>query len=271
MCKFSDLTVSGIITNEAGGIATVNGWLQAAMLGVPVVDLPSNGRAHPTGIMGAMGLQNESNYQSIQAAIGGNPATGCHIETVIKGTINTASSQIRNASVLAGGFVAVARNPVTVAYAKKNGAPGAVKMAIELGKKMQENKTKGGDAVINAVCEMLGGKIVHSGVIENVELVCKGGFDVGVVSWNDFELRFWNEYMTAENNGERLGTFPDLLMTLDAKTGWPITSADIAKGQDVAVLHVPQKNICLGAGMRDSKLFEACEQAVGKEIISYVF
>jgi DUF917 family protein len=68
--------VAGIITNEAGGVATVNGWLQSAMSGIPVVDAPCNGRAHPTGIMGAMGLHREVNYQSVQAAVGGDPRRG---------------------------------------------------------------------------------------------------------------------------------------------------------------------------------------------------
>lgn len=46
------LKIGGIITNENGGAATVNGWIQAAILGIPIIDAPCNGRAHPTGTMG---------------------------------------------------------------------------------------------------------------------------------------------------------------------------------------------------------------------------
>ena len=54
--KNCDFNIGGIITNEQGGEATVNGWLQAAVTGLPVVDAPCNGRAHPTGVMGSMNL-----------------------------------------------------------------------------------------------------------------------------------------------------------------------------------------------------------------------
>ena len=56
--KNSDVKIGGIITNENGGEATVNGWLQASMMGLPLVDAPCNGRAHPTGVMGSMNLHN---------------------------------------------------------------------------------------------------------------------------------------------------------------------------------------------------------------------
>ena len=50
------LKIGGIITNENGGSATINGWIQASVLDLPLVDAPCNGRAHPTGTMGSMGL-----------------------------------------------------------------------------------------------------------------------------------------------------------------------------------------------------------------------
>ena len=74
--------LSGIIANENGAGSGVNGWIQAAVLGLPMVDAPANGRAHPTGLMGAMGLHRLKGYASTQAAAGGNPETGRYIEIV---------------------------------------------------------------------------------------------------------------------------------------------------------------------------------------------
>src|SRR5699024_1179001 len=51
---FSGISPKALITNENGGSATVNGLLQSSILGIPVLDAPCNGRAHPTGIMGSM-------------------------------------------------------------------------------------------------------------------------------------------------------------------------------------------------------------------------
>ena len=78
--KNCDFHIGGIITNEQGGEATVNGWLQAAVTGLPVVDAPCNGRAHPTGVMGSMNLHKIPDYTTVQACVGGNPDTGNHIE-----------------------------------------------------------------------------------------------------------------------------------------------------------------------------------------------
>lgn len=266
-----NVDIKGIITNEAGGSATVNGWLQSALLGIPVVDAPCNGRAHPTGVMGSMGLHKESEYISCQAAIGGKKEQGRHVEMVVSGNLARVARLVREVAVEADGLATVARNPVTCGYAKKNGACGAIKQAIELGQAMIEAKPFGAEKVLKIVCEKLHGEIISKGKIDKLQLECKGGFDVGVVKIGDTELTFWNEYMTAEKNNQRVSTFPDLIMTFDAFTGIPVTSAEITEGMEVAVLAVDRKYIKLGAGMKDSELFKQCEKAVEKEIISYIF
>lgn len=271
LCHFTGQEAAGIFTNEMGGLATVNGWMQSALLGIPVVDAPSNGRAHPTGVMGALGLHAVPGYESVQAAIGGDPACRRRIELVVRGTIDQTSAQVRHAATLAGGLVAVARNPVSVDYARKHGANGAVKQAIRLGQAMLACREQGGEAVIQVVCGELKAQVLHRGPVEQMELICQGGFDVGTVTWPGFELTFWNEYMTAEADGRRLGTFPDLIMTLDAQTGWPVTSAEVQEGMDIVVICAPKSSLLLGAGMRDPELFKQCEEAVGKSIISYSF
>ena len=124
--KNTDLKLGGIITNEQGGEASVNGWLQAAISGLPLVDAPCNGRAHPTGVMGSMNLHKQKDYRTVQACVGGNPETGNHVECFFEGSIEHTSKLVRMASIEAGGLVAVARNPVTAAYAKENCAVGGV-------------------------------------------------------------------------------------------------------------------------------------------------
>ena len=107
LIKYGDTSVDGLISNECGGLATVNGWLQAASLGVPVVDAPCNGRAHPTGLMGSLGLHQRHGYVSIQAAVGGDPAAGRYLETFARGTLERTAALVLQASVQAGGRVAV--------------------------------------------------------------------------------------------------------------------------------------------------------------------
>lgn len=270
--KQTGTKVDGLITNECGGMATVNGWLQAAALGLPVVDAPCNGRAHPTGVMGSMGLHRVEGYISRQVAVGGNPRTGSYVEAFVSGNLEKAAGLVRQAAVQAGGLVAVARNPVAAAYARENGAVGAVKKSIDVGLAMNRARAKGPKSMIEATAEVLSGEIVSWNEVIDVTLETTGGFDVGrVVLRSGAELTFWNEYITMEDGGNRIGTFPDLLATLDANTGLPVSSAEIRKGQSVAVLHVPQAKLILGAGMKDPALFESVEKVIGKEVIKYAF
>ncbi|WP_242603581.1 S-methyl thiohydantoin desulfurase domain-containing protein [Acetomicrobium hydrogeniformans] len=266
--------VSGInafITNECGGGSIFNGWVPAAILGLPLLDAPCNGRAHPTGLMGSMGLHRIKDYVSVQSAVGGNPKTGKHLEAVFKGTLDSASSLVRQCAVYAGGLVAVARNPVKASFIKDHGAPGAIKLALKLGEAMMKLKSSGPQAVASTSMDILGGNVITASRVRDKKLVSEGGFDHGKIVLEDgHEITFWNEYMTLECNGKRISTFPDLIMTLDGESGVPATSAEVRKDQMVIVVSASAKNLILGEGMRCKELFEPIEKVIGKEIISYL-
>jgi DUF917 family protein len=257
--------IQGIITNENGAGTTVNGWFQSAVTGIPVIDIPCNGRAHPTGSMGSMNLSEHVDYVSHQAAVGGKGSN--YMEMSISSSLDKAATMIRKASIEAGGLLAVARNPVTVAYAKANGAAGAIQQAIEVGEALLSHH---GEAAIEAVVKKLGGIVVTEGIVTDFILETTGGFDVGTVTINDaYEMTFWNEYMTIEKNGVRFGTFPDLIMTLDAKTAEPIVTAAIQKGQHIAVIVVPKENLILSSTMKNEKLMKPIEEIIMKSILSF--
>lgn len=273
--------IDGLISNECGGLATVNGWLQAAVLGVPVVDAPCNGRAHPTGLMGSIGLHRLEGYVAIQAAAGGEPAAGHYVELFARGRLERVAPLILQASVQAGGMVAVARNPVTVGYARENAAPGAIRQSIAVGRAILERQSAGPEAVIAAICETLNGQIAARGRVVDVRLETVGGLDVGAirVATDDrqtAELGFWNEYVSLDladadqDDRRRIGTFPDLLVTLDVATGLPLASAELRVDHEIAVAHVHRHHLILGAGMRDPALLRSIEVATGREVPRYV-
>lgn len=264
-----DIEVAGLITNENGGMATINGWLQSAVLNLPVVDAPCNGRAHPTGPMGSMGLDADSNYVSKQVAIGGDASRGRQVEVSIGASLEVAAQMIREAAVAAGGLVAVARNPVTADYALVHAAPGAIREAIQLGQLLTSDDPPSERA--EACADHLGGQVLHRGVVAAKKLESRGGFDVGRLEIDNYELTLWNEYMTLERDGQRLGTFPDLIATLAVETAIPVSSAEIRPGDEVFVVWAPRKRLILGAGMRRRNLFKIVEDVVGKDIVSFVF
>ncbi|MFQ5825256.1 MAG: DUF917 domain-containing protein [bacterium] len=270
--KRDGVEVDGIVTCENGGFATLNGWFQSAVLKIPVVDAPCNGRAHPMGIMGSMGLHKVEEYISKQAAVGGNPDEGRYLEVYVSGKLDNASRIVRQTAVLSGGMVAVARNPVKVAYVRENAAVGALTQAIELGKIMSMAASM--DDQIEGILKYLNGKIIIEGTIEDVELETTGGFDVGNVyiktEVEEYVLTFWNEYICLEREGQRIATFPDLIATVSLETGFPLTTAEIKKRQNVAILSVPKENLKLGSGMKDPELFKEVEKITGKKIVTYL-
>ena len=265
--------VDGLITSENGGLASTNGWFQSAVTGIPVVDAPCNGRAHPTGMMGAIGLHQEDGYVSRQAAAGGNPDLGLYTEIITAAGIAEASRLLRQAAVSAGGMVAVARNPVTAKYVRTHAAPGALSQAIELGHVILSKQKSNALETAKAAADFMDGQVAVEGIVERIDLETRNGFDVGVVlirSGGDlFEMSFWNEYMTLDSGGKRLATFPDLMATVDLDTDFLFRQQPLQRGNRVAVVTVPKSRLILGAGMKDSKLIEEAERIVERPMLDY--
>jgi hypothetical protein len=257
-----DQKIRGLMTNEIGGMAVVNGLLQSAALSIPLIDAACNGRAHPTGGMGSMGLTMKEDFISHQAAVSGK------VEIYVKGALSTASKLVRKAAEESG-VVAAARNPVPAAYVRENAAVGALSQAVRLGRIFLEGKTA--KEKVKRVVEALKGEMITQGDVESVELKTQQGFDLGTVRIDGFELTFWNEYMTLEKKGKRIATFPDLIVTMDSQTGLPAGTAKIREGQNVVVITTSSSNLILGGGMKDPKLFCEVEEVIGKEMVRYVF
>ncbi len=271
LMKSMDDSLEGLITSENGGLSTVNGWIQSAFLEIPIIDAPADGRAHPTGMMGSLGLHKLSDYISIQAAVGGNKKVGKYIEMVIRGSLEKVDKIIREASVQAGGFVAVARNPITIEYLKSHAAVGALSQTIEVGKIFQKHF---GEPVkmTEEVAKLVVGDIVDEGIVKDVSLETKGGYDVGKVickgKKDTYEITFWNEYMTIEDSKNRMiASFPDLITTLSVESGLPITSAEIKKDDKIILMICPKENLRLGSGVKDPDLLAQVENVTGKKIL----
>ena len=261
--------VGALMTNEIGGLAVVNGLVQSAIVDLPLLDAACNGRAHPTGVMGAMGISLQPGYVVQQATVGGLERNGKYVELCSSGSLSIIAKVTRKLAEEVERVVAAARTPVLPSFVRANAAVGAIGEAVELGEVWLACDS--GEQRINQIAGALHGKIVARGKVKSVELVVRDGFDTGELQIEDVDLTFWNEYMTLERGSERLATFPDLIATMDAETGHPITSAEIQEGQQIAVMTVSRTNLNLGGGMKDRSAFSDIERVVGKEIVKYVF
>lgn len=265
--------IAGFTSCENGAASTANGWLLSALTGIPLVDAPSNGRAHPTGTMGSIGLNTLDGYVSIQTACGG--AGKKYTEVTARGALESVSHVIRQSAVAAGGMVGVVRNPVSVRYLKAHAAVGAIADAIRLGGLYQEMAGKGIKTLVSALETEYDARLLLNGKIENYSLQMQGGYDVGtfaVVEENrkrQISLTFWNEFMSAEDeSGNRLATFPDLIFALDTESCEVVSTAQAFDGRKVCVMVIPKEKLILGYGMRQKKLFEEAQGVIGKNLVA---
>lgn len=267
-----DKPIQGIITNELGAQSVTNGWILSAITGIPFIDAPCNGRAHPTGSMGSLGLSRSKDYISVQVCAGGKGDN--EIEVTAKGTLSNTSKIIRNSAVAAGGFVTVLRNPVTAEYVKEQAAVGGVETAIKIGGilRADENNIQ---KTINDLISCIGLEVLCEGVLTDVILNSSGGFDVGecVIKSEEsiYTVSLMNEYMTAEKDGVRIATFPDLIAIFDKKTALPVISAEITEDMEVILVKIPSNRLILGSSMSDMELFKEAESVLGKNLTQYVF
>ena len=86
-----------------------------------------DGRAHPLGTMGALGLAADPLYQTMQAACGGRSEDGTYIEVFSFGAVAATSQASRMAAGIAGGLATVVRNPVPASYLRSHAASAVIR------------------------------------------------------------------------------------------------------------------------------------------------
>jgi hypothetical protein len=265
--------IYGLMIGQNGKSSTLNGWLPSAILGTKVVDAVGDIRAHPTGDMGSIGLAN-SPQQMIQSAAGGNRANNAYLELVVRGATAKISPVIRTAADMAGGFIAACRNPVPASYVKQHAALGGISIALALGEAILAAETKGGTAVIDAICRQTKGEIIGEGkVTRKAVQYTREAFDVGTIRIGDGAkatiLHVMNEYMAVDDgNGARLAGFPDVITTLD-RAGVPVSVGEIREGDELLVLRIAKKVIPLSSSATDPSVYPVVERTLGINLTDY--
>ncbi|MFD2499378.1 hypothetical protein ACFSTI_11770 [Rhizorhabdus histidinilytica] len=247
--------LAALNTNENGAETTLNGWFQSLSSGLPMVDLACNGRAHPTGLMGALGLHRHPDHRSLQAFAGGPEER--YVEGVVTGPLGSAAAIVTRAAVEAGGIIAAARNPVDIGFAARQGAPGAISRAIAIGRVFLDKGVAGLEAGMGLAW------IAEGGI---AEYVCgqREGLDVGHVVLDDrhrTRVDFVNEYLLVTAGGRR-SCFPHLIM-LFGEDGEPLPSARLAQGRTVRVGLVRRERLILSRTMSMVELYDPIRDLLG--------
>jgi uncharacterized protein len=264
--------IYGLMIGQNGMSSTMNAWLPSALLGTKVVDAVGDIRAHPTGDMGSIGMA-ASREPTIQVAVGGHRASHSYIELVARGATAKISPILRKAADMSGGFIASCRNPVRASYVKTHAALGGISRALELGYAIMAAETRGGGAVIEAICRATSGRIIGAGTVTRKAVAyAEGAFDIGTIGircgGRDFVLHVMNEYMAVDDGNARLATFPDVIATLGSD-GRPVSVGHIAEGAELAIFHIEKSHLPLSSSVRDPTVYPAVEAALGIPISRY--
>lgn len=261
----SGVDPAGVIPGHVPGLYA---WVIASALGIPVVDAATNGRAHPTVMMGGMGLASRPEVTLWQAGSAGGDAP---LSVLVHGDLVKTTAVMLAASMQNGGMINAVRGPFSAGFVRSSGAPGAIAFAHGLGAAMLGAS---GPSRIRAAADYLKGE-THSGEVVANEVAYRNGFDVGRVSVRCVRgmlvLGVYNELMTATLDGKRIATFPDMLATFDAASGEPIAVSELKAGSDAAIVIAPRSSIPLGAGVFDPVVYPEVELAMGEELARYVF
>jgi uncharacterized protein len=263
-----DVKPVGVICGHVPGF---NAWLVAAALGLDYVDAASNGRGHPTVKMGGMGLASRPDLSIIQVACSGGGPARSPLRVMAEGDIVRTSNVMRQAAVVNGGLIYAARGPLTAGFIRENGAPGAITFQFELGRAML--RATGADRV-RATVEFLDGTLLLQGEVSSNTVSYGGGFELGRMTVRgasgEAVLGIYNEYMTADMDGERVATFPDMIGTLDPQTGEVVAISELPVGSQVAVIIAHRSKFPVGKGALDPVVFPEVEQAMGVDLRSYL-
>jgi len=266
-----DVPIGAVMTAQNGYSTTLNGWIQSAVLGIPVLDAAGDVRAHPTGKLGSMGLTTREGYQAIQSVAGGNRALHGYFEAVVRGSVVTCDDVLRDISVRTGGFIAAARNPLELSWVRKHAALGSISLALDLGARMRAATDGGPDAVIESVCEFTGAVVLASGPISHGEpLRTQGGWDHGSFVVDGNEISYLNEFLAVTAAGERRATYPDTIALISRDTRRALAVKDVVEGMPVAVLAAPAAGLPLSTSACDVVALREVEQITGVELVRYL-
>jgi DUF917 family protein len=258
--------LTGLVAEGMGGRAVLHGWYPSAVLDLPVLDLPADGRGYSLPLQGCLGLTRDPGYISWQACAGGDPDRGEYLEMYTSGALEAADKLTRRAAAQAGGMVCVARNPVTLDRALSGGVVGGVHAALELGRAYRQQLGTGIAEAAIWLVEHLKGNLQGEVTVRHQRTNYTSGLDLVVVECPPFRMLAAGTLLTVEREGHLIARFPDLVIMLDVLNGLPLTVEELTEGRAFTLVTVPAASLRLGAGAADPALLQILEELTGRSM-----
>jgi DUF917 family protein len=266
--RFANRSVDGFISSEVGPRAVTYGWSESARTGVPIVDAPANGRAHPLFLMGSFGLHKRRGYAPATVAVGGQRTSADYAEIAVRTSVVKAARIVRDHAARSKTALAVVRNAVPARYLEENAAVGGLAFAQTVGRALLAASQGGVNSVLRALSRVMGGRILAKGEIVARRLTERRGFTIGVLQLccrdgSRLTVPVCNEFMAVLHDVRPVVSFPDLVALFDLSTGLPLASSETEVSRPVAVFAVPRHRLILGRAMHDRSLLAQVERLIG--------
>lgn len=223
-----------IVPCEMGGLNTPVILTLGARTGIPVIDGDGLGRASPETHLNSFIGHGISLTPMTLVDIQGNEVVVYH------GKENTFADQLgRWVITRGGGSGANCHYPMSGKKLKESVIPNTVSGALILGETVLKARKEKKD-VVAVVADYVKGKHIHTGFIQKMEeKEWEGFYFTRVELSGGAYLIIKNESMVLYMNGKPVTIFPDFILMLDPQSGRGLMSADLKKGDEIALVVAP--------------------------------
>jgi uncharacterized protein len=241
-CRFD-----AVMSLEIGGGNSLQPFMAAAVLGLPVVDADCMGRAFPEAQMTSFAIHDLTMYPLTLADVRDNA-----VVVARAASWKWMERLSRKACVEVGSIASTCKAPRTGKEVKECGILYSTTKAIRLGETVQSARKLHRDTV-QAVIEAEHGRLMFRGKIRDVARRTTEGFLRGTAKLeglddfrgSSFELAFQNEFAVGWLDGQPRVMTPDLICALDSVSGDAIGTETLRYGQRVSVIALPAPPVLL--------------------------
>ncbi len=231
--------VDVIIPIEIGGINSMMPIAAAAMLGLPILDADSMGRAFPEAQMVTFYLDG---YETSPITI--CDEKGNSVVLYPKDAI-WAERMARALTIEMGGSCSITDYNLTGTQIKHSAVPDTMTLAERIGDILLDKNLSSVQSISKMLEELKGYKLFE-GKITDIRRELSDGFTRGQASFTgingfagEYTILFQNEHLIAKKGEKSLCMTPDLIAVLDVETGMPVTTERMRYGARVVVVAFP--------------------------------
>jgi DUF917 family protein len=247
MEEYRGVRFDAVMSLEIGGGNSLQPFMAAAVLGLPVVDADCMGRAFPEAQMTSFAIHDLTMYPLTLADVRDNA-----VVVARAASWKWMERLSRKACVEVGSIASTCKAPRTGKEVKECGILYTTTKAIRLGQTVQTARREHRDPV-QAVVDAERGRLLFRGKIRDVARRTTEGFLRGTAALDglddfrgsSFELAFQNEFAVGWLDGRPRVMTPDLICVLDSVSGDAIGTETLRYGQRVSVIALPAPPVLL--------------------------